>query len=249
MKPLELRLAVWSGPRNISTAMLRSWGNRGDTLVVDEPFYAHYLRRTGLPHPGRNEILASQPNDWQDVATTLLADLPSGKSIFYQKHMAHHLFDDMYGDWLLQLTHVFLLRRPDAMLASLAKVIPEPGLADTGLPQQLALYRHIKHRTGKPPLVIDAADLLAQPQAMLERWCALLGIGFTADMLSWAPGSRTTDGVWARHWYASVEQSTHFQPTPQQRTIKLNPQLQSVYDQCLEYYQPLHQHRLVIQAD
>jgi len=239
-----LRLAVWSGPRNISTAMLRSWGNRSDTMVVDEPFYAHYLARTGLQHPGRADILASQPNDWCDVATTLLADLPAGKSIFYQKMMAHHLFDDMYGDWLQQLTHVFLLRRPDAMLVSLQKVIPAPGLTDTGLPQQLKLYQHIHHSTGVMPLVIDAADLLAQPEPMLRRWCELLDISFSADMLQWPPGRRHSDGVWAEHWYASVEASTGFQQAPALRPVQLTAELQSVYDQCLEYYQPLHQLRL-----
>lgn len=239
-----LRLAVWSGPRNISTAMLRSWGNRSDTVVVDEPFYAHYLKRSGLQHPGREAILASQPNDWCDVATTLLADLPTGKQIFYQKHMAHHLFADMYGDWLVQLTHVFLLRRPDAMLASLQKVIAEPRLEDTGLPQQYRLYEHVRHSTGCDPLVIDAADLLAQPAAMLRSWCALLNVEFSTDMLHWPPGRRASDGVWAEHWYASVEASTGFQQAPAQRPVNLNADLQAVYDQCLEYYQHLHQLRL-----
>jgi len=244
-----LRLAVWSGPRNISTAMLRSWGNRSDTMVVDEPFYAHYLSRTGLQHPGRDAILASQPNDWCDVATTLLADLPADKCIFYQKLMAHHLFDDMYGDWLQQLTHVFLLRRPDAMLVSLQKVIPEPRLQDTGLPQQHQLYEHIRSSTGSDPLVIDAADLLAQPEPMLRCWCERLGIAFNKDMLHWPPGRRPSDGVWAEHWYASVEQSTGFQQAAANRPVCLNAELQSVYDQCLQYYHRLHQLRLCIPTD
>ncbi len=239
-----LRLTVWSGPRNISTAMLRSWGQRSDTVVVDEPFYAHYLKRTGLQHPGRAEILASQPNDWCDVATTLLAELPADKCIFYQKHMAHHLFADMYGDWLMQLSHVFLLRRPDAMLASLQKVISRPRLQDTGLPQQYQLFQHIRDRCGTDPLVIDASDLLTQPEAMLRRWCGLLNIKFSADMLHWPQGRRASDGVWAEHWYASVEQSTGFQQAPAQRPVKLNADLQAVYDQCLDYYQYLYQRRL-----
>jgi hypothetical protein len=215
-------------------------------MVVDEPFYAHYLLRTELQHPGRDAILASQPNDWCDVATTLLADLPAGKNIFYQKLMAHHLFDDMYGDWLQHLTHVFLLRRPDAMLVSLQKVIPEPRLQDTGLPQQYQLYERIRSTTGSDPLVIDAADLLAQPEPMLRCWCDRLGIDLTKDMLHWPSGRRPSDGIWAEHWYASVEQSTGFQQAPANRPVSLNAELQSVYDQCLQYYQHLHQLRLRI---
>ncbi|HEX6984335.1 MAG TPA: hypothetical protein VF170_03110, partial [Planctomycetaceae bacterium] len=139
-----LRLAVWSGPRNISTAMMRSWGNRSDTVVVDEPLYAHYLKVTRLPHPGADEVLAHHESDWRKVAEFLTGPVPGGKRIFYQKHMAHHLLPEIGRDWLSRLTHVFLIRDPKEMLTSLMKVLPEPRVEDTGLPQQVELFERVR---------------------------------------------------------------------------------------------------------
>ncbi len=240
---LPLRLAVWSGPRNISTATMRSWGNRSDTVVVDEPFYAHYLATTGIYHPGRDEVLAHQENDWRKVSQQLLEPIPDGKSIFYQKHMAHHLLPSMQGDWINELQHVFLIRRPDAMLLSLDKVLDNPQLPDTGLPQQLELFEQVKHETGQTPVVIDSADVLRNPESMLRAWCQSLNVSFTMDMLSWPPGRRDTDGIWAKHWYDKVEQSTGFKPYREQ-TVELPEGLRALHQACLPYYQTLYQQRL-----
>src|SRR5690606_21513580 len=159
-----VRIAMWSGPRNVSTALLRSWGNRPDTVVCDEPFYGHYLLVTGAPHPGAERVIASQETDWRRVAETLPGALPAGKRPFYQKHMARHLVDGMEGEWLDALEHGFLMRHPRDMLASLDAKLPRPKLLDTGLPQQVRLFRRVTNATGDPPPVIDSRDLLANPR-------------------------------------------------------------------------------------
>ncbi|MEM8600263.1 MAG: HAD family hydrolase [Bacteroidota bacterium] len=210
-----LRIAMWSGPRNLSTALMRSWGSRADTAVVDEPLYAHYLATTGLHHPGRDDILASQPTDWRAVAAHLSGPIPGGAAIYYQKHMAHHLLPSVGRAWLdaPSFRHVFLLRDPAAMLASLVQVLgPAVRVEDTGLPQQVELFRRIADRDGAPPPVVQARDILADPPAMLRVLCTVLDVPFDPAMLAWEPGPRPTDGVWATHWYAAVERSTGFGP-------------------------------------
>src|SRR4051812_20432340 len=146
---------MWSGPRNISTAMLRSWGNRPDTFVCDEPLYAHYLLRTGAPHPGAEEVIRWHETDWRQVVAWLTGDVPGGKAIFYQKHMTHHLLPEIDRGWLDRVRNAFLLRAPRAVLTSLARVLPEPRLEDTGLPQQLELFELVRRRTGRVPPVVD----------------------------------------------------------------------------------------------
>jgi hypothetical protein len=203
---MTTRVAMWSGPRNISSAMMRSFGARADTVVVDEPFYAHYLSVTGLEHPGRAEIIASQPTRWRDVVETLTAPLPPGITVSYQKHMTHHLLPRMDRDWMSALTHAYLIRDPAHVVASYARVRGRPTLADLGYPQQREIFRTY----GGP--VIDAADILRDPATALTRLCAALGIPFDSAMLHWPPGRRDTDGIWAPYWYAAVEASTGFAP-------------------------------------
>lgn len=201
------RIAMWSGPRTMSTALMRSFGNRGDTVVVDEPLYAFYLQQTGLEHPGRAEILATQPTDWRAVVAGLTAaPLPPGTRVHYQKHMTHHLLDEVDRSSLAGLRHAFLIREPRSLVASYARVRAEPTLADLGLVQQVELYE----RFGGP--VLDAADLRRDPEGALRALCAALDVGWDPAMLSWAAGPRPTDGAWARYWYASVEASTGFRP-------------------------------------
>ncbi len=196
---------MWSGPRTLSTALMRSFGNRPDTVVVDEPLYGYYLAATGSSHPGRSEILASMPTDWAEVVRQLAyGELPPGKTVYYQKHMTHHLLAEVDRDALSGLRHAFLIRDPRRLLASYAKVRATPTLADLGLEQQVEIYR----RFGGP--VIDAADIAATPRAALEALCEALAIPFDEAMLSWPPGPRPYDGVWARHWYANVWTSTAF---------------------------------------
>jgi hypothetical protein len=234
---------MWSGPRNISTAMMRSFGNRPDTAVVDEPFYGIYLAATGLDHPGRAEVIASQPADWRAVVAALTGPVPGGARVFYQKHMAHHLLAAIGRDWLDEVANAFLIRHPRPMLASYARVRAEVGLEDTGLPQQVEIFRRVADRTGRAPPVVDAADVLAAPRALLERLCLALGLDFAPAMLAWPAGPRPTDGVWARHWYAAVEGSTGFAPQRQDPT-ELPDGLERLTERCLPYYEVLAAARL-----
>jgi len=240
-----LRIAMWSGPRNISTAMLRSWGSRPDTAVIDEPLYANYLKSTGAGHPGAGKIIAhaeaTDACDWRDVVPALTGPIPGGKPIWYQKHMAHHLLPGMDLGWLVELRHCLLVREPARMLASLTKVIADPAPEETGLPQQVELFRLIKEQTGSPPPVLVSSDVLRDPQGMLTALCGSLGVPYTDAMLSWAPGPRETDGIWAPYWYDQVERSTGFAPyAPKDVTLpdRLAPGLaacQSCYDELLPY--------------
>jgi len=234
---------MWSGPRNISTALLRAWGGRHDTFVCDEPFYAHYLRETNVQHPGREEVLASQENDWRKVADWLTGAIPDGKAIFYQKHMAHHLLPHMDGDWLNSLENAFLIRDPGDVLVSLHRIAPDPRIEDTGLPQQWRLFEMLRARTGKTAPVVDAKNVLDDPERMLRLLCRALEVPFDERMLAWDPGPRTTDGIWGKHWYAQVLQTTGFSPYPQ-RTEPIPPQLKSLHLDCMRYYENLYSHRL-----
>jgi Sulfotransferase domain len=239
-----LRLAMWSGPRNVSTALMRSWGNRDDTVVVDEPFYAHYLLVTARPHPGREIVIAHQENDWRRVVETLLAPQPPGIEILYQKQMAHHLLPGMGREWLPQMSHAFLIREPRAMLASLAEKLETFTLADTGLPQQVEIFEHVLATNGGVPPVVDSADLLAAPEAVLRRLCQAVGVKFSARMLSWPPGRRDTDGIWAPWWYSRVEESTGFEAPPAGAAAQLPEQLREMEAQCRPLYDKLWRHRI-----
>jgi hypothetical protein len=237
------RLAMWSGPRNISTALMRSWGNRPDTIVCDEPLYAHYLLATGAAHPGADEVVRCHDPDWRRVAETLTRPLEAPRTIFYQKHMAHHLLPHIERDWMDRLDHGFLIRDPLAMLPSLAKFLARPTLADTGLPQQVELFEWFSRRIGRLAPVVDAADVLADPRRILTQLCAAWEVEFREEMLWWPPGRRETDGVWAVHWYAEVEKSNGFGP-PRSAGGTLPPALAGLYEECLPLYRRLHAARL-----
>lgn len=241
---MALRIAMWSGPRNISTALMRSFGSRADTSVCDEPLYAHYLSVRALEHPGRDEIVAQGETDWRKVAAFLSGPVPGGRAVFYQKHMAHHLVPEIGREWLHELTHAFLIRDPREMLLSLAQVTPHPSALDTGLPQQLELWRELEARTGCAPPVIDARDVLGDPPGVLARLCAALGLEFTPAMLAWEPGPRSTDGIWARHWYGDVLRSTGFARW-KARPGELTGELARVHAECRAPYEALHARRLL----
>jgi hypothetical protein len=238
-----LRIAMWSGPRNISTALMRSWGNRPDTFVCDEPFYAHYLVRTKIAHPGADEVIRSQENDWRKVAEWLTGSIPESRSIFYQKHMAHHLLPDMERGWLDRVTNCFLIREPREMLTSLLHFLPQPTLADTGLPQQVEIFRQVRERTSRTPPVVDARDVLDNPHRTLSLLCDALNVPFNEAMLSWPPGPRSTDGVWAKYWYAAVEKSTTFQPYAP-KTDVVPEAVKKLQEECERLYHELYRHRL-----
>lgn len=239
---MTLRLAMWSGPRNISTTMMRSWENRDDTVVVDEPLYAHYLVATGVDHPGRDEVIGSQSDDWREVAKQLTGPIPEGKPIWYQKHMTQHVLADMDLDWLDGLTNCFLIRRPELVVASFTKVRPDAALWELGFEQQTRIFEHVSRRLGAAPPVLDAEDVLRNPRAVLGALCATLGVAFSERMLHWPAGPRASDGVWAPHWYAAVERSTGFEPY-EPRMPKLTDFQQGLAERCRPHYDALARYR------
>jgi hypothetical protein len=241
--PTPLRIAVWSGPRNISTAMMRAWGNRPDTFVCDEPLYSHYLRVTGLPHPGADEVIAHHESDWRKVVTWLTEAVPEGKPIFYQKHMTHHLLPEIDRSWLGRVTNCFLIRHPQEVITSYIAKNNDPTVEDVGFIQQAEIFEGVHAETGNVPPVLDAKEIQENPRRMLGLMCDALGVEFSEAMLSWPPGLRPTDGIWAKHWYKEVETSTSFRPyKPKPEAVP--ERLRDVYEQSLEFYEQLHEHRL-----
>ncbi len=228
---------VWSGPRNISTALMRSWENRADTAVMDEPLYAHFLHRTGLNHPGRAEILRAGPLDLAEaVRNCEFPVLESGQNLSYQKHMAHHLLPHMNLEWIEHASNFLLVRDPRRVIASYTKVRRNPTLRDLGFPQLLEL----QERFGPLP-VIEADGFLADPEAGLRAMCNVVGITFYPKMLRWPTGPRSTDGVWGRYWYSTVESSTEFGQSPLEDSSELEipTHLAAVAHSALELYHRL----------
>lgn len=195
---------MWSGPRNLSTAMMYSFAARGDCAVWDEPFYAPYLAATGLDHPGNAEIITKHDADANRVAAACVGATPNDKPHFYMKHMPHHMVDGFPMGWAAKCVHVHLIRHPARVIASYAAKREKPTLDDIGFRQQLSVYE----RFGG--VVIDSFDILANPSGMLGRLCAEIGLPFSREMLQWPAGGRPEDGVWARHWYEAVHKSTGF---------------------------------------
>ena len=239
-----IRIAMWSGPRNISTAMMRSFGQRPDTAVVDEPFYAAFLATSGEPHPLRAAVLASQPNDWRDVVSALLGPVPGGRPVYYQKHMTHHMLGGFGREWMGGMRNAFLIRDPEAVLASYLRARGVATLEDIGIVQQRELFEREADRLGTAPPVVEGVDVLANPARMLEQLCSALGIPYTAAMLSWPAGRRDTDGAWAPAWYESVERSTGFAAPVEQAVGSLTAPLRRIADQARPHYEMLAAHRL-----
>jgi hypothetical protein len=223
---------------------MRAWGNRPDTVVSDEPFYAHFLQATGMDHPGRDDIIASYEADWRIVARNLTEDpLPEGAAIWYQKHMAHHMLDHISLDWVGKLTNCFLIRAPAEVITSYIKVRSQPTLMDLGFPQLLRLFEAVRRQSGSIPPVIDSQDVLKDPRGTLALLCEAVSVPFSERMLSWPPGRRDSDGVWAPYWYATVEKSTGFAPyRPKDETPPTH--LEDLLAQAQEIYAELYRFRL-----
>jgi hypothetical protein len=238
-----LRIAMWSGPRNISTAMMRAWGNRSDTSVCDEPFYACYLKKTGREHPGADEVIAAGETDWRKVIEQLAGPIPGHKRIFYQKQMTHHLLPEIDRTWLGAITNCFLIRDPAEVIVSYLKKNNDPAPEDIGFVQQAEIFDWVREQTGAIPPVIDARDVIENSGKILRSLCDAIGVEFTESMLSWPPGLRATDGIWAKHWYNEVATSTGFRkaPTP---AAPIPERLRAVHDQSRECYERLYQYRL-----
>lgn len=246
---MTIRIAMWSGPRNLSTAMMRAFENRADCVVSDEPFYAAYLAATGLIHPMQNEVLASQPNDWRDVAAQLAGPPPrdAGKgdaALWYQKHMTHHMLPAFGLEWLGGFRHAFLIRAPARVLASYVAKREEVTLSDIGLVRQVELFDRFADETGAAPPVVDSDELLRDPEAVLRKLCAALAIPFDPAMFGWPRGRRASDGVWALAWYAAVEESTGFAPPPARGPSPLPDHLRPIADAARPYYERLAAYRI-----
>ena len=227
---------MWSGPRNISTAMMRAWENRPDCAVSDEPLYAYYLATTGADHPGRDDVIAAGDTDWLRVTAALsTGPAPGDAPIWYQKHMAHHLLPGMALEWIDALHNVLLIRDPAHVVASYLRTRDTVSPEEIGLPQQALLYDRLA-TAGAPPPVIDSGDFLQAPEAYLRALCAHLGIDFSPGMLAWPSGPRDSDGVWAPHWYDAVWRSTGFAP-PKPGKPKLHGVAARVAAACREDYE------------
>jgi hypothetical protein len=235
---------MWSGPRNISTAMMRSWGNRKDTVVIDEPFYAFYLKATGKKHPAADEVIAhGETNGRKVVAQCGGHSAPIGAKIFYQKQMTHHLLPEVNREWLGAVTNCFLIRDPAEVITSYIKNSDDPTLEDLGFVQQAGIFDWVRDQAGSIPPVIDAKDVLENPVRMLRLLCEALDVNFNDAMLCWSPGLHETDGLWAKHWYGEVAKSTSFQPyRPKNESVP--DRLRAIHDRCRECYDRLYAYRL-----
>ena len=239
----KIIIAMWSGPRNLSTAMMRAFENREDTEVLDEPFYAHYLKTTGLNHPGRDMIINSQMTNWDEVVAKCTRSNPHGKPIWYQKHMAQHNLEGFDISWVKEVQNCLLIRDPKYVIASYSEKFPFKDERLLGYVQQIEILEYIEKENGKTPPIIDADDLLQFPEFILKELCEQIGIDFSLSMLSWPKGPRDSDGVWAPYWYEKVQRSTGFQ-SHVEREIVLDEDLNEIYEKCMGHYEVIHEKRI-----
>ena len=231
------RICLWSGPRNISTALMYSFAQRDDTTVVDEPLYAHYLTSSDAHqyHPGADEVIAAQPTDGEQVVREeILGDYKT--PVVFFKHMTHHLVD---LDWrfLEETLNLILTRNPREVLPSYARQVECPTVRDLGYAKHLELVEYLE-KIGQQPKIIDAKEILKNPEEKLSEVCSFLEIPFDKSMLSWEAGPRPEDGIWARHWYRSVHQSTGFRPyMPKSEPVPEH--LKDLLEDCEKIYNKL----------
>lgn len=248
--PPITRIAMWSGPRNISTALMRSFENRADTVVWDEPFYAAELAATGRDHPMRDEVIAAGPTDPAEIVARLLGPLvdttKAYASVFYQKHMSHHMLPQFPREWIAhpEMVNVFLIREPERVLESYTKTWSAVSLEEIGVPQQLEIFDRVANRLGRAPPVLEASDILANPKCALTALCGACGIAFDPAMLSWPAGRRASDGVWAPVWYKTVEASTGFAPPDTRPLPKLDDELTRIAEAARPAYERLRNYKI-----
>jgi hypothetical protein len=240
---MTVTIAMWSGPRNISTAMMYAFGNRADCEAWDEPFYAFSLKTLGNDHPMRGKIIAANESDWDKLVARCTAKPRPPKTVFYQKHMTHHMREGFDRSWIDRVTNAFLIRAPERVLASYARKWADVDLRAIGFIEQAELFDHAAGRLGHAPPVADADDILADPKGMLRALCVACGIAFDPAMLSWDRGPKPFDGVWAPHWYNAVWESTGFSP-PAHKYVKLAAPLEAIADEAQPLYEKLRAHRL-----
>lgn len=238
---VQRRICAWSGPRNVSTALMYAFAQRDDTRVVDEPLYAHYLAATGADHPARDAVLAAQSSSAADVVREVILG-PSDRPVLFVKNMAHHMVGVDRG-FLSELTNVFLIRDPRDVLTSLVETLPRPSIRDTGYRAQLDLFEHVTDGLGRDPVVIDARELRNHPRAVLSETCERAGIGFDPAMLCWEAGPIPEDGVWAEHWYEAVHRSTGFLPY-REKEATVPDRLSGLLAECLDCYRRMAAHAI-----
>lgn len=234
---------MWSGPRNISTALMRSWESRSDTFVIDEPFYAHYLSVTNVDHPGRDEIVQSGETDQSVVSKGLISDIDDSCSIYFQKHMTHHMIPSVGREWMKDVVNCFLIRDPKDMILSYTKVNSNLSMHLLGLEDQYELFEYVTKINGRAPTVVDSKDILLDPRETLRLLCEKLGVVFSEEMLSWSKGVRDTDGIWAKYWYDNVINSTGFNTYTEKNEVIRDEYLQ-LYEDCLKIYEKLSKHKI-----
>ena len=240
---MTVRIAMWSGPRNLSTAMMRSFGSRGDTFVSDEPFYGAYLKASGDPQPMADAVIADMDCDWHSVALAMNGPCPADAPVWYQKHMAHHMVGPVGLDDLPGMRHAFLIRAPERVIASYSAKREEPRFEHLGVERQVEYFEREADRLGAAPQVADSADILADPAGVLGALCAALGIPWDPAMLSWERGIHATAGIWAPHWYDAVAASTGF-GAPEVAAPELDDAGRRLADRCRPFYERLAAHRL-----
>lgn len=243
-----LRIAMWSGPRNLSTAMMRCFGSRSDTAVSDEPFYGAYLKATGDPQPMAQEVIAEMDCDWQSVAEAMRGPSPAGKPIWYQKHMPHHMEGPISIADFPDMQHAFLIRDPIRVAASYANKRSKINADHLGIVRQRQYFEMIADKTGAAPPVIDSHDILTSPETMLRKLCAAIGIAWDPAMLSWAKGPHPDDGIWGSHWYDKVNASTGF-GNPPGELPQLSDEYHKVAEECREDYDFLAKHAICLNTD
>lgn len=233
-----IRIAGWSGPRNLSTAMMRSFSSRADTAVWDEPFYGAYLKATGSNHPLKDATMAAWGTDFATISGQCIGPIPDNRPVFYQKHMTHHMLHPLETDWLNQLTHMFMIRHPARVIASYHAKLENPALADLGFVRQTEIFEQVINETGQKPAILDTDDLLSAPQPMLEKLCQTIGLAFDPAMLEWPAGRHPADGPWSDHWYGSVWRSTGFAP-PKPLDPHILRDHAALIDQAMPYYEKM----------
>ncbi|MEV6957198.1 hypothetical protein [Streptomyces sp. NPDC051183] len=237
----ERRIAVWSGPRALSTVLARAWESRSDTAVADEPFFGYYITRRGPTRPGRERFM---PHDWPTIVRCLEGPIPDGKAIWYQKHHALHLSSEVPREWMDRVTNCFLIRDPRLVVRSYSRIRTCFTAADLGYAQLAELFDHIRARTGSTPLVVDAGDLARHPATYLQAMCASLEVDFDERMLRWPAGRRTTDPELGDPWYVSVQNSTGFFSQADPADVQVPRKYAAIVDECSRHYQRLSAYRL-----
>ena len=237
-----MKIACWSGPRNISTALMRSWSSRNDSYISDEPLYAYYLKEKQLDHPMKDEIINFYQNNYKDVLKTITSNIPNDKKIWYQKHMAHHLINLDNLEWLFELNNCILIRHPKYVINSYLKKNSLKHISELGYVQQLQIFNFLKKHK-KEIVVIDSNILLNDTERILSNWCHKIGINYDSKMLSWEKGVHKYDGIWGKHWYNNVINSTCFKK-PYNKRVDINKSYKKIYDESLIYYNQLLKHCL-----